>query len=539
MNVIVYCRVSSDEQTLGSSLQVQEERICRYCEAKDYNIIKVYKEDESAKTFEKRPEMMRIVDYIKKNKRKVQKLLFLRWDRFSRDLTSAMQYIQWFRQHDVEPNAVECIIDYDNEMWSLMLGMQIGLAQSDNIKRSKATRDGIHGTLKQGKCSNKAPRGYKNVRTSKHDTHVEIDEAKAKVIRRVFQEVAKGVEMPSRIRKRMCPYIPDSSFFDMLRNVFYIGKIRVPAYKSEPEQIVDGQHESIIDEETFYTVQDILDGKRKKTPKMGKTANPDLFLRKFLKCPTCGHAITGSTSKGNGGSYTYYHCSDSSKHIRVRANEVNDNFIRYVSQLKPRKEVLELYKEILIDIHSKSEKEKMKEIELLNEELMKINVKRAKVEDMYIEGDIDKEDYTNIKSRLKIEVEKIKQKIELIKNVEYSDIKKKLHYSIELLDNIGEFIKNAPVAIKIKVLGSMFPSKIIFDGKNYRTNEYNKILDLIYHETKYLRGEEIQKKEEDQSSSDSVPRAGLEPAHREILVFETNASTNSAIGAFIEGIINK
>ena len=28
-----------------------------------------------------------------------------------------------------------------------------------------------------------------------------------------------------------------------------------------------------------------------------------------------------------------------------------------------------------------------------------------------------------------------------------------------------------------------------------------------------------------------VPRAGLEPAHREILVFETNASTNSAIGA--------
>ena len=113
-NVIVYCRVSSDEQTLGSSLQVQEERICRYCEANGYNIIKVYKEDESAKTFEKRPEMMRIVDYIKKNKGKVQKLLFLRWDRFSRDLTSATQYIQWFRQRNVEPNAVECIIDYDN-----------------------------------------------------------------------------------------------------------------------------------------------------------------------------------------------------------------------------------------------------------------------------------------------------------------------------------------------------------------------------------------------------------------------------------------
>lgn len=91
-NIIIYCRVSSDEQALGSSLQVQEESIRRYCETKDYNIIKVYKEDESAKTFEKRPMMMHIVDYVKKNRGKVQKLLFLRWDRFSRDLTSATQY---------------------------------------------------------------------------------------------------------------------------------------------------------------------------------------------------------------------------------------------------------------------------------------------------------------------------------------------------------------------------------------------------------------------------------------------------------------
>ncbi len=33
------------------------------------------------------------------------------------------------------------------------------------------------------------------------------------------------------------------------------------------------------------------------------------------------------------------------------------------------------------------------------------------------------------------------------------------------------------------------------------------------------------------SSSFFVPRAGLEPAHLAILVFETNASTNSATGA--------
>ncbi len=30
-NVIIYCRVSSDEQTLGASLDVQEERLRKYC----------------------------------------------------------------------------------------------------------------------------------------------------------------------------------------------------------------------------------------------------------------------------------------------------------------------------------------------------------------------------------------------------------------------------------------------------------------------------------------------------------------------------
>ena len=36
-----------------------------------------------------------------------------------------------------------------------------------------------------------------------------------------------------------------------------------------------------------------------------------------------------------------------------------------------------------------------------------------------------------------------------------------------------------------------------------------------------------------------VPRTGLEPVHREVLVFETNASTNSAIWAFAGAKLQK
>ena len=248
MNVIIYCRVSSDEQKLGASLDVQEERLRKYCNQMGYNIIDniPYREDESAKTFEKRPVIQGIMDYIRKNKGKVNKLLFLRWDRYSRDIISASENLKELLNLGVKPNAIEAPLDFNSDTWPILLGVHIGSAQCDNIKRSKATMDGIHGTLAKGKCANKAPRGYKNVRISKHETHVEIDTNTAPFIQDMFKEVAKGIETPCYIRRKFARKgynIPESSFLEMLRNKFYIGKIRVPAYKGEPEYYVNGEQQ--------------------------------------------------------------------------------------------------------------------------------------------------------------------------------------------------------------------------------------------------------------------------------------------------------
>lgn len=92
-------------------------------------------------------------------------------------------------------------------------------------------------------------------------------------------------------------------------------------------------------------------------------------------------------------------------------------------------------------------------------------------------------------------------------------------------------MRNGSVEMKIKVLSSMFPEKIEFDGEKYRTNSYNKVLDLIYQHTNELLGRENEKGEAVANFSNSVPRAGVEPARVAPLVFETSASTDSAIWA--------
>ena len=82
VNVILYTRVSTDEQTDGMSLEAQERYLRAYCSNHDYNIVgdeQPYKEDHSAKSHElDRPELMKVYKYCKKHRGQVNKVLFLR-----------------------------------------------------------------------------------------------------------------------------------------------------------------------------------------------------------------------------------------------------------------------------------------------------------------------------------------------------------------------------------------------------------------------------------------------------------------------------
>ena len=504
MNVIIYTRVSTDEQKDGCSLEVQEKYVRAYCANHSYNVIDVYYEDYSAKDHDmRRPEMKKIYDYCKKNRRQVDKVLFLRWDRYARNVEFAFSYKRKFYDElKIEINAIESPIDFTSTEWSLMLSMYCGTAQTEDDKISKRTLDGIHGTLLQGKCANKAPRGYKNVRHSKHDCEVIIDEERGPVIKTVFEEVAKGQESASKIRRRMCPNIPESSFFDMLKNPFYMGKIRVPAYGNDPEQIVEGQHQPLIDEMIFQKVQEIVFGKNKKKQPMStgkKLTHPDLYLRSGLVCPCCGHAMTGAISRGNGGEYAYYFCSNEHKHCNFNAIQANDEFVRYVSGLIPNDVVLELYHEILKDIRHTNNASREKEIDKLKAEISQLQARINNAEDKYLDGAVSNEMYSRMVERYQNDIATKKSQIENIQTLIRGNIEPKLKYSIDLISNLKGLFQDGHTDTKIKLLGSMFPKKLEFDGKTYRTNDYNEVLNLIYQETNILRGRKDNKKGEESS----------------------------------------
>ena len=517
-NAIIYCRVSTEEQEKGSSLNWQEDYLKRYCEMKKYNVIGVYKEDKSAKSgFKKRTVFQELMKFCKAHKHEVDYVFVYRWDRYSRHLKEALINLDYFEQLNIEVNSVEQHIDFNAPDYITMLSLYISMAQSEDTKISRRTQEGIHASLEKGKCTFKAPIGYKNRCVDSTNKYVEIDKEKGPLVREIFDEVAKGIYTPCFIQKlyaRKGQYIPKNTFLRMLRNRFYIGEIYVPEYKDGkigtiPAHYVKGLHDALIDRDTFERVQAVFD--KRERPKLTKRPHPDVFLRQYMRCPICGRTMTGSASKGNGGRYYYYHCSHDAKHFRCRADKANEIFAQYLSALIPNYAILSLYKEILNDIKNDGRKITRSKIEKINQEILACESRLTSLSNKFLDGEIDADTYSELKHKIKCEKEASLGKLEILKSPKESHFEPQFEYAISLINNLSYIMREGHLDTKRALLGVMFPEKFDFDGKYYRTNTYNLVLDIIFQQTNELRGNKKRDSSDFSEKSHLVNSAGVEP----------------------------
>jgi len=297
----LYVRVSTDEQAdKGYSIRSQEEVLRKYCGLQSITVRKVIHEDFSAKTFN-RPAWTDMLAKLKKEKgRSVDLLLFVKWDRFSRNAGDAYQMINILRKIGVEPQAVEQPLDLSIPENKMMLAFYLAAPEVENDRRALNTFYGMRRARKEGRYLTTGPYGYINRTTDGGKKTIVPVEPKAAVVKWAFEQVAKGTFQVDDIRRQVNAQglnCSKSNFYTLLRNPVYCGKIVVPAYRDEPQQLVKGQHEPIVSESLFYEVQDILNGKRR-IQMVKMTTTDSLPLRGLLICPHCGKQLTGSASKG-------------------------------------------------------------------------------------------------------------------------------------------------------------------------------------------------------------------------------------------------
>lgn len=507
---IIYVRVSTDEQSeKGYSLQHQEDRIRQHCLHNNIEVVAFYKEDFSAKSFE-RPAFNELLAFLRKGKGVANLLLFLKWDRFSRNAGDAYMMISRLNKLGAEPQAIEQPLDLNIPENKIMLAFYLAAPEVENDRRSLNTIAGMRRAMKDGRHVTGAPKGYKNAR-NEFNKPVIIHGKTAPLVKWVFEEVAKGlltVKDVWRAAKRMGLDVGRSNIWYLLRNPIYCGKIFIPAYKDEQAILVPGLHEPIISEELFYEVQDVLNGKKRK-PVSRHCAREEFPLRGFLQCPRCGRNLTGSASKGNGGIYYYYHCILGCKE-RVRAEDVNGAFRKELAKIIVREKHITLFELVMEDYHRKVCKNEGSMAAEIQAEIDKNRLRITNAQQLMLDGELSATDYREVKNRYEPIIGEMERKKRELSQVD-TKLMEYVKGAADVLRNLSRYYDKATLAVKQKIIGSIYIGKLIFEENKFRTIEINEVVARI---RKLVAGSDVSKKRLaffSESQSDWVNRIGFEP----------------------------
>ena len=491
---VIYTRVSTEEQAeSGYSLRDQESRLRSFCERENIQVLEHFQDSHSGKTFN-RPGFNSLISYCKKNIGKVDYLYTTKVDRLGRNVLEALSTVQNLKGYGIQFQSIEQPMDYSSPEAYLMQVLYHTLPDVENQRRAKNIKSGMRRAQKEGRFFARiTPIGY--IKESDHKGKpIYVAGNKADTIRRIFNEVAANEEVNiNAIRKSLQTkgiFIIRSNIYKILRNPFYMGKVLVKAYEDEPEELVEGIHEGLITPELFYKVQEILDGKKRAISKSVIIAE-NHFQKGFLLCKRCGRVLMVSTSRGNGGRYSYYHCLSSCGE-RIKVEKVNEELLKELQKINFRPEVLELFGMILEESLCKNENERKLKISAIEKSI-------AEVENQLLQ--IDKEHYlsrtlpTDSYNRLKESLNKSLNALSAKKfDLASGDLLKEFpSLDHNVLSNLPFFFNKANIDIKREIIGSIFPEKLVFDSNGYRTVKRNSVLELLINDSNGFRADEIKK----------------------------------------------
>lgn len=357
---------------LSNSLNAQRSSLRDFCTKNHMIVVKEFQEDFSAKNFD-RPEFKRLIQFAEQNRDKIDYLHIVNWDRFSRNAFKALGTIQDFKKLDIEINCIEGWIDYEDPSQLMMRLMYLCIPEVDNRIKSQKVKIGLRQGLKEGRWNRSIPFGYIPGRDEQKKPLMQVDPEKGPLLAEFLRDFATGAHSQNDLRT-MAKYaslrLSRSNLSRILRNEIYAGLFRVLAYKDEPEQLVNGLHHPLIDRDTFYKIQLLLEVNKSFKHKK-KKLNTQLPLRGFLQCPKCGGNLTGSGSVSRSGDkHYYYHCNPwKGCNFRVKVKDAHQAFEELLQDLKPGKAVTELFRLVLEDHYQSNEKSKLKQLKCIEGEV--------------------------------------------------------------------------------------------------------------------------------------------------------------------------
>lgn len=436
----IYIRVSTREQAQeGYSLGEQEERLKKYCEAMEWTVTKVFTDGGYTGSNMERPALQEMIKEIKKGNADI--VLVDKLDRLSRSQFDTLYLIKKvFNEYNCAFVSRAESFDTSSSFGRAMVGILAVFAELERERIKERMKEGKEGRAKEGKYKGGVvPIGYSY--DSVTGTLI-VNKYEAMQVKEAFQLFLKGHSINSiakilnekGYRHKYGSY-KKASIDYMFKNTvcIYAGYLK---YNGE---IYKGQHEPIIDEETFQEIQKKMKERDRNNEKYKIGHRYSSILGGLIWCGHCGGKY-GWFKNGRGSSYYMcYSRSKSSRHMVKDPNCKNKSYrseileeiiLNEISKLKSDTSYIDKLHESVDTAEKQTEIQKR--VETLESQI-------SKMMDLYSLGGIDFEVVKVKIETLQLEKKSLLDELEDIEIEQQSMSKEKV---IELVDAI-EMTKQA------------------------------------------------------------------------------------------------
>lgn len=436
--VAIYCRVSTIEQAEeGYSIDEQQLKLRQHCESKDDLVVELYEDRGiSGKNISGRPGLKKLLDDASKNK--FDLVLVWKLNRISRNLYDILKIVDLLDKNNIAFRSLSESFETETPQGRLQLNIIGAIGEFERETISENVKLGMSARAREGKWNGGKVLGYDIVEIpsegkKRKNTKLVINETEATTIRRIFELYSKGNGYKSVVntinkeghRSKRGNAFATATVKEILTNPVYIGMIRYNLRQDwnkkrrkgiNPNPIlVEGEHDAIIDRETWEKVQVI---NKQRSKKQQRRYSTEALLTGILKCPVCGSAMTISRTTntlkdGTKKVEEYYACGAwKSKGTAVcnsntiKINKADEYVLDKVMELVNEEVVL---KKIVDNINkNKSNKLKplLKSLDVVNKEIDKFNNKKNKSIELFEDGILTK---VELAERIKVMNEDIEK----------------------------------------------------------------------------------------------------------------------------------
>ncbi len=492
-----YCRVSTDNEDQANSFESQQRFFRQYIERNpDWELYEIFADEGiSGTSTKKRKEFNRMIACAKNGD--FDLIITKEISRFARNTLDSIYFTRELKKHGVGVIFMNDNINTLDGDAELRLAIMSSIAQEESRKTSERVKWGQKRQMEQGVVFGRSMLGY-----DVKDGQMTINEEGARIVRLIFHKFVnegKGTHVIARelreegIRPMRVKEWQNTVILRILRNEKYCGdlvqkKTYTPDFLSHEKKYNRGQeefviikdhHEPIISREMFDEANRILDERSLSQEGKAKHSNRYPFSGK-IKCGCCGGGFVARYKTRNDGSrYKAWRCNEAAKHgsphidkagnhvgcsgVSIRNEDATHIMYLVTKELKLKHQriksnLLKVIQSIIAMDTTGTD------VERLKGQINVIEDKRTKLIEIYMSGDITKEEFSAARSKCDAEIRELQSVIDSI-DKQQELITQQQELIAEIGDSIGEII----------------------DGVEYDDEFYKQILDkIVVHDRDHI-----------------------------------------------------